>query len=473
MQTIPFSNINMGGLADSAYLGAKNSVADMIGFDIHSEVGILKVNQALTKESGTTVDDLINTGVACSDGKTYLFGSTNGKIWSRTSGGTYALEATASPAAGAIGILSAREYQGYIYYAMQSRLGRWQIGSAWSTRNDSWATFANGDVSWHPMLELNLVLYIGDAYYVAQVDAGVFSQQALTLSLPTECRAKCLGNLGTDLLVGTYVSSNIISTKIFRWNTWSVSFTSSDPIPEVGINAFIPTDNFVIINAGTKGNLYIYDGATLEPYKQIPGSWNSTNKATVNPNATLNFNGLPLFGLSYSVGAPCNLAIYSLGRANRNYPYVLNCEVGISSTNLSKVEIGAIIGVGDIYLVTWKDTTTGTVYGVDKLDLSLKYPSPYVTTRIMMNSRILMQNYNVVNVGYRLLPTNTVINIYKKVNYGSFTLIDPTDCSVDTDRNVVMSEVDINNATTVQVKIAPTVSGNTAPEIDYFEVLIN
>jgi hypothetical protein len=274
MSRIPFKNFNMGGLADSDYLGSENSLAALWGFDLHSEVGVLKVNQALTKESGSTIDDFVKASVPSSDGNTYLFGSTNGKIWKRTSGGTYSLEATASPAAGSAGILDAKEYEGYIYYAMQSRLGRWQIGTAWSTRNDSWATFTNTDALWHPMIVLNLVLYIGDAHFLAQVDAGTFSANALDISSPL--RIKCLGQMGTDILLGTYVSSNIVSTEIYRWNTWSVSFTNSDPIPEVGINAFLPIDNGVIVNAGTKGNTYIYDGETLEPYKKIKGSWNST-----------------------------------------------------------------------------------------------------------------------------------------------------------------------------------------------------
>lgn len=260
MAKIEIKNLNLGGIADSDYLGAENSVAEAVGLDIHSEAGVIKVNQALTKESGTLVDDFVKASVPCSDGKTYHFGSTNGKVWSRTSGGTWALEATVAPSAGNIGVLDAKEYQGYIYYAMQNRLGRWQIGSAWSTRNDNWATFTNGDADWHPMRVVNLVLYIGDKNYVAQVDAGTFSANALDIAAPL--RIKSLGRMNTDLLVGTYISDNVTETEIIRWNTWSVSFSTSDPIPEVGVNCFPDTDNNVIVNAGTKGSLYPYNGTS-------------------------------------------------------------------------------------------------------------------------------------------------------------------------------------------------------------------
>ena len=481
MQRINFKNFNLGGIADSDYLGAENSMAQLWGFDIHSEAGISKVNQALTKDSGSTIDDLVKASVPCSDGNTYLFGSTNGKVWKRTSAGVYSLEATVSPAVGAIGILEAKEYMGYIYYATQNRLGRVAVGAAWSTRDDNWATFDGGDVDWHPMLILNLVLYIGDKNYVAQVDAGVFSAQALDMpDLSSNLRVKCLGQLGTDLLVGTYIASNVIGTQIFRWNTWSVSFTNSDPIPEVGINSFLPIDNAVIVNAGTKGNTYVYDGSTLELYKQIKGTWNNTtNKAVVNPNAVLNFNGLPLFGLSNVSGNPATLGLYSLGRTNRNYPVVLNGEVGISTGNLSNVEIGCISSLGDTYLVSWKDTTPAvggtpqTLYGVDIMDLTKKYSGAFMTTRMIMADRFSLLTYNVVNIGYRLLPTSTTFTISKKINGGVWESLGTVDCSDDTDRKIFCTEVDINDATTVQIKIAPTIKNNTAPEIEAFELLVN
>lgn len=474
MAKIVYKNFNTGGIADSDYMGTKNSMAELWGFDIHSEPGISKVNQALTKESGSTVDDLVKASVPCSDGNTYLFGSTNGKVWKRTSGGTYSLEATVAPAAGAIGILDAKEYQGYIYYATQNRLGRWQLGTAWSTRDDNWATFTNGNAYWHPMLTLNLVLYIGDGNLVAQVDAGVFSADALDLPFQSETQIKCLGKLSTDLLIGTYVNSNIVSTELYRWNTWSVSFSNTDPVPEVGINSFIPIDNGVIVNAGTKGNLYIYNGENLEPYKQIKGTWNnSTNKATVHPNAGLNFHGLPIFGLSTSSGTPANMGIYSLGRANRNYPIVLNGEHGISSGNLSNIEIGCIVGVGDIYLVTWKDTTTGTVYGVDKLDLSLKYSGAYIVTRATIVDRYALLNYGSVEIGYRSLPENTTFTVSRKVNSGSFDAFSVGEGTDDTMRKIFSTDIDIGDATVLQIKIAPTVSGNTAPELEEFQVRVN
>jgi hypothetical protein len=71
-----------------------------------------------------------------------------------------------------------------------------------------------------------------------------------------------------------------------------------------------------------------------------------------------------------------------------------------------------------------------------------------------------------------LLPAGTLFNVYKKVNHASsFTQI--TDTQVNDLNKIFTTEVDINNANILQVKIAPTVSGNTAPEMESFDVMLN
>lgn len=371
MNFISIKDINLGGIADSRYQGQANSVAEMVGFNIHSEPGILKNNQKLTKESGSLVDDLVKKILPCSDGNTYLFGSTNGKIWKRTSAGVYSLEATAAPAAGTVGIIDAWEYQGYIYYSMQSRLGRVAVGSPtdWSGRSDSWQTFSNTDADFHPFQEVNQVLYVGDGKDLAQVDAGVFSASALDIASPL--RIKALGKILTDILLGTFVNVYKVATEILRWNTWSGSFQISDEIPETGINSFLKTDNFALVNAGTKGNFYIYNGSQLENYKRIPGDWIGSKTATIHPNASVNMFGLPLFGLSNLSENPAKQGVYSMGGYDRNYPKVINLEWLLSHGFYSGIDIGSIELVGTQLLVSWKLQQTATMTIADPCVVSL------------------------------------------------------------------------------------------------------
>jgi len=469
MNIIEIRDLNLGAISDSQFQGQKNSVAEMVGFDIHSEPGILKHNQKLTKESGATIDDLVKKILPCSDGNTYLFGSTNGKIWKRTSAGVYSLEATAAPAAGGAGIMDAWEYQGYIYYTMQSRLGRVAVGAPtdWATRNDSWATFTNTDALYHPCQEVNAVLYIGDANLVAQVDAGVFSADALDIEKPY--RIASFGKSLTNLLIGTFVNSYRSWTQIFNWNTWSIdSFQSSDDIPEIGVSCFLKTDNFNLVYAGLKGNFYLYTGTQLEQYKKIPGSWTGSNAATINPNASCNMFGLPLFGLSNSSGNPAKQGIYSLGGYDRNYPKVLNFEWAISTGNMSNVEIGAIELSGTTLLVSWKDTTSGVaVYGVDKLDTTAKVASAYFTTRVIAIGRGDKKELSGF-VAYRSLPDDATIKVYYKNNYAA-SWVEATTV-VDTDRKIVVIKEKFPEANTLQIKVesnaATGANANNAPEIE-------
>lgn len=469
-QHVQIKNINQGGIADSDYLGAVNSVSEIVGINIHDESGIMKLNQRLSRVDDTTspVDSLVKAIVPCSDGHTYFFGGTNGKIWKRTSAGVWSLEATTAPSFGNNGILSAMEYRGYVYYAMEFRLGRWEVGTAWSTRNDSWASFAKGDVSYHPMHILNLVLYIGDKNVVAQVDAHVFSAEALDLD--TTHRISALGHLGTDLLAGTFVSGNVISSSIVRWNTWSDSFSVEDMVPEVGVNAFLSADNRIIVSAGTKGNLYIYNGQQLEEYKKIKGEWGgSENKAIVHPNAVTNFHGLPLFGLSKQAGDGVKLGVYSFGRTNANYPFVLALEYPISTGELYDLEIGAMAGAGDVFFVSWKQNGPTTTYGVDVLDLSNKYTSGYVTTRLSLFDRVLYTTYGDITVPYRILPTGTSIAVEASKTHEPFVSQAVT---VDTDRKQVQTTAHVGDAGTLQVKAILQGTGNDSPEVELIDIEI-
>lgn len=464
MALIEIKNLNRGGIADSDYLGTEDSVAEMVNCDIHSESGLIKCNQALVKDSGSTVTELIVASVPCSNGSTYHFGNSGG-IYERESSGTWTKRGTASPAAGAVGILDAQEYQGFIYYAMESRLGRFAIPTAGAaiTQSDNWATFSNTDADFHPMKIVNLVLYIGDKNFVAQVDGATFSANALDIKSPL--RISALWNIDTDLLIGTYVADNVNRTEIIRWNTWSVSFSVSDDIPEVGVNSFFDTDNIVMVNAGQKGNIYIYNGTQLELFKKIKGNFNLQNKAKVNTNARFNFNGMPLFGLSQINGTGVNLGVYSIARTNRNYNFVLNLEFTISTGNLSNIQVGSICAVGaDQILVSWVDTNDGTVYGVDILSLTQK-ATAYFVTRNLLIDRQVKSNYGYVYVPYRILPENTSIDIFNAIQHNDFSGT-PDASKTDTDRLMEVTDAHITDASVLKTKVRMTPDSNNAPEVE-------
>ena len=474
---IPIENFNLGGLADSKWSGVKNSFAKLVGWDLHSTPGLLNVAQKMTKDTGTTITALCRPRVSSSKDIRYWFSYTDGKIWQEKAG-VYTLVHTTTPAAGGAGCLGAKEYQGFIYWATESRLHRIAVGSAdgaaaWTANAvEDWATFTTTDDSFHPMIEQNLVLFIGDGNLVAQVDVATFTADALDVKTPL--RIKSLGKIGTELLIGTYVADSVTKSAILRWNTWSVSFTNIDEIDEVGINAFMPSDNdnIVFIQAGIVGNIYIYDGEKLELYKTIPGDYSPTAHGQVYPTAVGNLNGKVLFGFSNGAGNPADQGVYQLGRSTGNHPYVMDMPYPISERSggalvVSSIEIGAILAVGSDLYVSWKN---GSTYGIDKLDYSNKLELAYFETRVMAVDREQLSVFSKFVVAYADLPASTDITIEYSKNYAAY--VSTTEVT-DTDRQIIYADEESPEATTLQLKVSPTVSGNDAPQIESGGVFLN
>jgi hypothetical protein len=165
-------------------------------------------------------------------------------------------------------------------------------------------------------------------------------------------------------------------------------------------------------------------------------------------------NGLPLFGLSNVSGNPASQGVYSLGGYDRNYPKVLNLEWLISTGNSSGVDIGAIEMVGTVLLVSWKDTTGSTTYGVDKIDLTAKVTSAYFATRIINVNRDTSKTLSGF-VGYRSLPNNATIKVYYKVNHSTGAWVEATQV-VDTIRNVVYCKETLRKQPQSKLKLKVT-----------------
>ena len=462
-------NGKFGGLADNKFSGTKGSFAVSVGIDGHSTPGILTPHQKLTKNSGSTVDALCTVAVAASNGYTFWFSATTGKIWARNSAGTWTLAYTTVAGAGTHGCSGAMEYNGYIYWATQSRLHRVTIAGAddsWAAGAVSldWATFAVTDTDWHPMAIQDLTLFIGDGNQVAAVDdTGTFNNNALDIKTPY--RIKTMIPYEWDLLIGTFVASTVNKTEIIRWDTVSPTWNTSDPIEEVGINAFIRDDNYVYANAGRAGNLYYYDGEKLQPYKKIPGTYSNTQYGHINPNSVGNYKGIPIFGFTNGSGNPALEGVYSFGSYSRDYPKVLDLSWVISSGATTGVQIGAILVVDFDILVAWYD---GTNYGVDAIDYTAKYASAYLETMMLFqDKRDVLKTLANVSAFYNSLPASTGITFSYSINGGSYVAMTSVTNSFLSEVRAQLSVGDIGS---LQIKVALTVSANTAPTIESISV---
>ena len=481
--TISIGDWNFSGLSYSKFMGTKNSLHKMVGLNPHDIPGVLTVEQKMTKNSGDTVTELCKVAVNCSNNIRYWFSSQSGKIWQEKTG-TYTLVYTTSAAAGASLCLGAQEYQGYLYFATQSRLHRIAIASAdgaaaWTANiAANWATFTKTDADFHPMIShsTQLTLYIGDGNQLAQVEVtadsptGLFSANALDLKTPL--RIKSLGEMNTDILIGTYIADTIADAQIIRWNGWSVSFFNPATIAEIGVNCFLPMDGFVLVQAGNKGNLYYYNGETFSFYMKIPGSYSSTAYGEVYPYSVANREGQILFGFSNGSGNPADQLIYRIARHNKDFGYILDQPYPISERSsgefvLTGLNIGAILVVGSDVYVSWKN---GSSYGIDKLDTTTKLDGAYLESRVMLIDRETFSNLSQITVAYATKPENTNVSIYLDRNYAGYgsalTTLD------DVDRKIIQTKDEQTNFTTLQAKFKVTTSVNSTPQIEGCKIFI-
>lgn len=454
------------GLADSKWSGIPGSFYRSVGIDGHSNPGIITVHQKMTKESGSTVTELVKVAIAASNGYSFWFSADSGKIWARTSGGSWSLALTTTATAGEVKCLGAMEYNGYIYWATQSRLHRIAIANAddsWTGETLNFATFAVTNASYHPMAIQDLTLFIGDGNQVASVDEdGTFNNNALDIKTPLVI--KTMIEYEIDLLIGTVVSTatTVNRTEIIRWDCVSSSWNTSDPIEEVGINAFIRDDNYVYVNAGRAGNLYFYNGESLEPYKKVPGTYSNTKYGYIHPNATGNFKGVPIFGFSNGSGNPALEGIYSFGSYSRDYPKVLDLSWPISTGTMASIEVGAILVLDFDILASWKD---GSSYGVDKIDYTAKYASAYFETiMLFQEDRDKQKTLRELSAYYDSLPASTGITFSTAVNGAAYVALTSV---TDAIANRVKAEEGCpSDIGSLQIKVAFTVNGNDAPVME-------
>src|SRR3990167_9666873 len=457
------------GLADSKWSGIEHSVTVCRGLDLHSTPGLVKVHQKLTKDSGANVDAFCRVVVSASTGYSFWFSYTSGKIWARSSSGTWTLAYTTVPAAGAAGCLGAFEYNGYIYWATQSRLHRVTIAGA----DDSWAagavsldwkTFTITDDSFHPMAIQDDTLFIGDGYRVASVDEnGTFNDAGTgnSLDIKTPHRIKCMKSLEDDIVFGTFIHASVARAAVIRWDCVSPSWNSWDDVDEVGVNEFIRDDNFLYAQCGRSGAIYFYNGEKLEPSTRIPGTWTPTQYGEVYPGSSARFRGIPVFGFSNSpesansTGTPADQGLYSLGSYSRLYPKILDLSFVISEAVVATIEIGAVLVSGNDLFVAWKN---GSSYGVDKLDYSNKYASAYFeTTMLFGNKRDAYKALGRVYSLYETLPSGTSITFSYKVNHGSYVaMTSETDSKIQ----AVQAKLTLPEIGALQIKVEFGVSSN-------------
>jgi len=417
----------------------------MVGVDVHSKPGALTGSLAMVR-ADSVVDALCKSRVTLPNGDTFFGSSTSGKIWKVTTAGVVSLVHTNTNGS----ILGMGFFNGYLYYASASKLGRQAEALAsseasWSSQSDNWATFTNANTSYHPMVEQNLSLFIGDGKYVAAVDeTNTFS--ANVLDLQTHHVVTSIVPFENDILIGTIVGAYNNRSGIFRWDTYSPSWTTEDYVDEVGINCFINADDTMFISIGTIGNIYYYTGSKAKKWRRLKDGRNSVTTG-VNAYGSGNLNGNPLLATIRG--------IYSLGRSDDTFPVAQVIEYVPSQGQ--GTELGALATVGSQIFVSYKN---GSNYGIDKLDTN-KYSGFIETPLIVGRPQKLV-------VKYDSLPSGTSISLQTSIDGAAYSSVDME--KDDEDERVYQMKDQPVNKSTFQARITLNASTTTSPEIREVEL---
>ncbi len=382
-----------GGIADEEGRGVAGSFKRGWNLNIHQKgKNTLSANQKLKKISGTTVVDLIIRIVPVTSTKSYGFGNAGNvyKIESETVTKIY------TDPNGAI--LDAEYFYGYLYWTTAGKLGRCiETSSDWNTdAAPNWKTLNSS--SYHSIFVVpkSDLMCIGNGRYIATLSsAAVWNDQALDLFFGWE--EHCLSLIKPCLLIG---AKDHKKAEMFTWDLQSASYDPIEGWEERDINAFFRGVGATYIFTPTL--LYWFREGLVDTAKELP--------AEVRRGAVDIWKGKMLFGTTNG--------IYSYHKKNKNYPLALNLEytpspITITNFDSKSIEIGAILGRGNDFLVAWKD---GSSYGLDNVDTSNKADACYESLSFDAERSFEEELFRYIKIVTKPLPTGCSVKVKHRMN---------------------------------------------------------
>lgn len=463
LDTLSIENFN-GGISPLASKGVRGSFAFGYGLNIR-ENNTLKCNQALKKDSGSAVVDLVLAMFKASDGNTYAFGDT-GKIY-RKSAGTWALAHTDADGK----ITGACEFKStsntFILYATRTKLKKITLanaGGTWSGNITEVGSFTNGIAGdFHTMRVAIGVVIINDGDVLAMYDyEDAFAATALRMSTGT--KGKCLLDRNDRVIVG---GKELDDGKFITWDRLADSWNSKKSAQGAEVNAMGFLEAGVMAQVGTAGKLKYWNFGDTVPLTTIPGT------ASAYPGAVAEYNTITHIGMN---GGTKN-GVYSLGRLDLNDPRALNLEYIPSHGKLTGTEIGALCNDGTDLLVSWKD---GSTYGIDIIDNANKAPAIYESLKLNMGKSNMDKLIRMVKILLaEPLPAGCEVKLKYRATRSTAAeqAADDSDGWVPTTMSDERDAIDGTGETKgifnlegqgekVELRIELYPSGNTGPEVD-------
>lgn len=358
------------GLSDTKFQGAQGQAHRLVGVDYRNEPGIITVNQKLTKDSGTIVDELCKVSVPVSDGSTLWFSSVSGKIW-REVAGVYTLINTTLIDIGRItSVIDTGKSKNYstqvnipnahcfstdgtkMYVLCNAKVSgnsgeifQYTLSTPWDVSTATYATKTyvadiNAAAMWFkPDGTRFYVAEDGGGTSVIQYNLGTAWDLATASAPGISFNFSATGSRGCGLQFkpdglkmyiwdwGTYeINEYTLGT---AWDLTTVTFTNTFDLPTFTTAGFIHPD-------GTKMYLSISANSGSVMEYTFGTAWNVTT--LVDTGRIFNQSGTVYFGIGHAVDTANNILYFYIGTQDTESVYQYSIDI---APDTSVITLGA------------------------------------------------------------------------------------------------------------------------------------
>lgn len=427
-----------GGQSDDRFLGVPYSHQYSEKIEFRKNPNSITLAYKVEKDSSTTIDSLcLCEATIKSTGDFLVFGS-NGKIWRKAYGGTtYVLVYTDTSARK---IINAIEYNENLYWFTEDHIHKIPVASIdadWTgSVTENYKTFSIGNANAHPAMELFNKLYIGDGYYLAELDNyEVFTGTKIEIFNDEEIRSITYSK--NYMRMYTRRAAKIDFGACYLWSGTSKSYEQRVNWEGLLIHAAYNKDGDDYVLAGRRPKLYKSDGYNFAPVKRIPLVFDN-QELDCNPNAITNFDNILMVGLrgTYSSTKNANIktGVCTYGQENELYNNSFGLEYPTSNENLTDL-IGFVTqSVGELYFSWAKkatDSDTYTSFGIDKVNTAKYATSGFIESLVNYGDQAVKTKALMgIETAFAQLSTGEKIEVFLK---GDLTASYPATAEITVD----------------------------------------
>lgn len=449
MPQIILDQFYLGQNQDNPLVSGNNTLTHMIGCSPHEQLGIVGSGPSaahLNIPGGITPPTAI---VPYSETKVYMF--IGGQLHKYNIGAnTLTLIGSTSG-----NVTDAIYFDGYVYYIHgDDFIGRVNVSTDTITNNwDSLLIPTSPNEKRNPMYIIAGDLYIGNEYYIALIDSThTFVGNAL--DIPKDYRVSALTNIGNELLIGTENKLGFPSTKLFRWNTWSESFSSEASV-DIQTVAYFLQDNGDLYFVGCTPNAKIF--AYNEPYPvevtMIPSTVNNPVQRANSPIFTQNhvarWRGRTFFPL-YGSNNEYPAGVYTFHASKKGLSQVISTEL-LAPVNNASTTITTVASIGRYFFFGYSSSTDEGCAMATLQNGGAVHDQSTVYTSYIAVERDLQKDFT-VTISYRGILDNAASMVLEaetnySENWDTYTLVK------DIDRGIFYTAQRVAGANTVRFRI--------------------